>query len=419
MGNQEKSRRRKKTATVRIKWYTARTDTEGRMYAVLRWVDPTTGARETKTLGHVTAEEAADAAEDKAAMLRLGLDAETSSAETPSLTVRALLRRHIADVQGRIKTGRYPEHEENRTIWLEIHLGDLRCEQLSLARLRRYAGARQQDRGLKTGRPPKRKTVKEEIDTLRRAWSYGQDTGLVPTTLRFPSGDPLKALPEDARPPRELTEGEVQAIINTAATWEKRYRAVDAIFPIRATLARLLQALAWIPARPSEILDLDRQDAERLVAYQQKTLPREAALLRFKKTKGGIGRGWRPVSTPGLEAILAQLDATEGEGDDPLWRDWIGERLNLTQVEKYLRDDIAPKAKVADVTPYDLRKFGVLMIHRQVPNLAAVIKYTGHKSVQTLIKHYLQSSKGEAEGAAARIGWTPAKLRVVTEGEDG
>lgn len=377
---------------VRIKWENRHED--GRTYALLRWRE--NGQTRTRTLGYTTEQEADRERGDLEARLRLRLSPDSTPA---SVNVARLLRDYLRRLhEDGIGGDRYREQEEGFAATLTVMLGDLHADRVTDLDLRAYAARRAAMDGRRKGTKMARSTIRHELETLRRAWTVAHKTGTVPVPC--PALPGRHALPDNARPPRWLSEAEVSAVLRTASAWQ----------PVAG---RLLTFIAWCPARPREILALTRDDCARIL---DPALPREERLLRFRTTKGGEGRGWRPLTRPAFEVLLEHL--AEPSPSPWVWPAIENPERSLPYATLYdwLRK-AAAWAKVHDVIPYDLRKFGAGRILRAT-SPADVTRYTGHRDVRTFLQWYAQGAAGEAEAAADGIGWTPAPLELVAEDGD-
>jgi len=303
------------------------------------------------------------------------------------MTVRALLDLYLESIKDRA-----PGHQANeraRAKALIDLLGGDKVASLTTKALERYALQRH-----KAGKS--RETIWGELRLLTRA-SSGPAVDVL-REVKLPSLPRMKLLPDDARPPRALTEEEVQALIGAA-------RQAG-----RPDLATIIQFLAWCHCRPAEALSLTLADCERVLST---SLPRAEQQLRFRVTKGGEGRGFRPIAQPALEAVR---QAAELRGDlGPDARLWVTRSSSSWSVRYAgrLLGEVAKMAGVEDVTLYDLRKLGVSRVYESLGNPKAAMRYTGHKRAETVLR-YLQARPAEVDGMASMITWkaTPT-LRVV------
>lgn len=178
--------------------------------------------------------------------------------------------------------------------------------------------------------------------------------------------------------------------------------------------AELLVVLAWSGRRPKAIFHLRVQDCARLIDM---TLPRAQRLAYRRADKGGEGRGWGPVAEPAYRVILDRLDELgDAPGDAVLWTAPRGGPLVSTTWPKTF-NRIAAAAGVDDVRTYDLRKHARAQALRHLGNHEAIL-YSGHKTVDVFVRNYAYALEGNAEEAAAWIGWTPGALRVVEDTRD-
>lgn len=368
---------RRRKGVVSVVW-DRRREEEGLNYAMLRWTNPSTGKREVlETLGFVTPEEAEDRRQDHEAALRLGVSAPSFDG---ALLVADLLAAYLDHVDGRPVGEGHKRNELNRSTWLTDALGSLEVDRLTTETLATYAGDRKRQ-------GQKRSSIDGELKTLNRAIRWGAEKAL---TDRRPL--PLPPLGEDdARPPRELTEEEVRALITEAHRQE-----------FMPDMGYYLTIAAWSGRRPIAIQALRGEDLRRLGVG-----PRKAQQVFWSKDKGGRARGWGPVPEPARQALLA-LKGREGR----LFNTRKGTRFTNSMVHKALTA-AGDAVGVFDVQPYDLRRFAVTSIIRAVGGrLDVAMRFTGHRSKLTLLR-YSFAEKDEAETLAASIGWKDPALRAV------
>lgn len=372
-----------KRTKVRVRW----TDRAGGRYAAMRWTKD--GKRSEKGLGYVTEAEAEEARLDQEAALRLGLQLEIASVE-PSVVADVLIA-YVEDMRARHGGKKYGHAELNRSEILADAVGHMRPDRVSTATLRRYAQQRVQQLGKRSGKPIKRSTVFAEMATLKRAFRFAKDTGLIECDP--PSLPSKKDLPDDSRPARRLDEDEVRSLIQAAHQ------------DVRQGFGTLIQMLAWSGRRPVAVFDLRPKDLKKL--DQRKAY--------YERDKGGEARGWGPLTTPAHAALAQRLDEL-GEGDDERWlwpRD-CGDPYSTESIRQPWYRTRA-RAGLPGVNVYDLRKFAATRIYRVTGCVRTTMQFTGHTNPQTLLKYYIYADVDAAEVAAPKIGWTPAPLRVVEE----
>jgi hypothetical protein len=346
----------------------------------------------------VSPAEAEEARADHEAALRLG---KTSPLDSSVVRVRDVLAAYLRDLGDRPVTRAYVELELARCRVLGQHLGQLAAEAVVTATLARYLGDRRREPTTR-GEPPRRSSLGMEIDTIRRALRLAIDTRTI--TGAVPAA-PTGRLADDARPRRRLTEAEVGRLIEAG-----HLDRTEGERPARhaSGLGWLWQVLAWSGRRPVAILAVEVDDLSRLL---DDSLPREQQLVRWTRDKGGVGRGYAPVTEPAREALIARAREV---GAGRLW-----DLAAAKALHRPLRR-CAALAEVDDVQPYDLRRFAVTRILAACGGeggIRAAMRFTGHTQPSTLL-HYAYEQPGEAEAVAERIGWTPQPLRLV-EGEEG
>jgi len=369
-----------------------RKNAEGIQYWRLRWTDPETGKRPYKAIGYLSPEDAETMREQVEAKLRLGM------ATTPSLHTAPVLNdiavEYLRDLQVRA-TDSYLRAEVMRLGHMKRHLGRMRADRVTSATLRTYAGTRAKE-VTRNGETTKRKSVSEEINTIRRALKVGFELGIIDKPP--PSRPNLKFLPYDARPHRRLTEPEVHSLINAGTAYAP-------------AIGLYLTLAAWSGRRPIALRHARRSHCERLLAPD---LQRQDRLMFWERDKAGVGRGWGPLPQPAFEALLAAVELTQRqEGDPLLFTSATGKALTDFNFNRPWHK-IVKAAGLANVKPYDLRKFAATRILNHVGNVKEAQTFTGHRTVQSLLR-YVYPEREAAEQAAASIGWTPVLLRVVNE----
>jgi len=371
-------------------------DPDGRRYYRARWTDPTTGKREQPTLGWLTEREAADKRVELQSKLNLGMTTTPSLLTSP--TVDDVVARYLADLSKRAGES-YQRNEVSRLRHVKEHLGNVRAERLNESALRTYAGQRR-SQTTRNGTPTAKSSIAEEISALRRALRFAYDVGHVERAA--PRAPSLKAIPDDSRPARRLTEDEVQRIIAKSRE-------------VRPYLTNLLLVLAWSGRRPIAIFSARREDCERLIDV---ALPRSQRLMFWREDKGGVGRGYGPVPEPAYRALLGQYEATSHlPRDARLFTSSTGRGWYVENLWKHFQA-CADAAGVETTQPYDFRRFAVTQIMRAVRGqIREVMAYTGHTQPETVLR-YLYAEHESAESAAEGIGWTPAAALLSVVGAD-
>jgi integrase len=288
----------------------------------------------------------------------------------------------------------YVVSETQRTSHVAALLGDLRADRVSTQHLERYA-ARRRLEPCRTGRPVARKSLREEIAAWQRAVRCLHDLGRIDyAPCKAPR---LKSIPSDARPERRLTEAEVAALLRAAEH--------EGVWSLMATLA-------WSGRRPIAVFAAHVEDCARVL---DDDLAREHRLMWWREDKGGVGRGWGPVTDPAYAALRGEAaERLPGR----LWLTGYGNEWTAVRLSRVF-DRIAERAGVEEVQPYDLRRFACTTIVGAVGGrLAVAQQYTGHRTVQSLLR-YVYAPQGEAERAAAGIGWSAPRLGLVEPADEG
>lgn len=444
-------------------------DKLGRWYWRIRGPDPSTGRRKTLETGRWTASEAEEHRQRHEAAATLGLALGSVSSRVWS--VSELASAYTEEMAERLGEDReYVQQETGRLIYVTSHLGAEPIDSITQQRLEQYVAARRRDE-TRTGRPTARKSLTEEVLCLLRA--YRTMRGLKRIAVDPPPFPLMKGVPDDARPQRCLTRGEVAALLASAELEEEihgwapeagsksrdifdrvaagggqgvdkrqlyreigggRMRDLASALKHQGKLVEvdgrlfladpppprgygsLLTTLAWTGRRPVAVFAARVEDCARLL---DERLPRSQRLMFWREDKGGVGRGWGPVPEPAYHALRERAQQLAGQPEARLWLSpqdlpWTPVRLSR-KLER-----IAGRAGVADIVPYDLRKFAITEILAEVRGQTAVARrYTGHRSDRALLR-YVFARPGEAEAAASRIGWGPAELRAVEpEAEEG
>ena len=269
--------------------------------------------------------------------------------------------------------------------------------------------------------------------TLRRAWATAMDRRLVRFTP--PAMPSLKTLPDDSRPKRRLKESELASLIQASRE-----------HPIRdhrdLGVPTLFAFLGWSGWRPGAAYDLRMSDVQRLL---DPSVPRAEQLIYCRRDKGGVGRGWRPISEAARLAVLARVDEIRGlphayrmslkvasptnmrdqamaqgrleramamQGpEQQLWTRVRGGELNGSTVSRWMAV-YAERAGLQDVQTYDLRRHACMQILKARSwDCEEAMQFTGHASAQTLLR-YVYAPQRAAEDGAHEITWT---LRVLGE----
>lgn len=374
-------------------------DEDGRSRWLARWT--LAGERRSEALpGRLTPEEAAELAEDWQHRIRRGK--QHSDGSSTRWTVRDLLRFYGRDLTEQGVSARHIDNESDRIEQLVRGLGHLDAEGLDQGDLEAYVARRRRDpgrvvkgRNVGGGRrgTPARSTVEQEIALLIRAYRVARKRRRITTDP--PPRPTMKGWPEDARPKRRLTEGEVARLVSAAE---------------RPDLARLLEFMAWCPRRPIAIFGIRRRDCVRVLDDR---LPRRERQVFVQRDKGGHSTGWSPLTEPALGVLVRQLTETEGAPDDLVWTSETGRELTPALLW-YPFQRAAIAAGLADVQVYDLRRFGSVQVQAVTRDLEVTCEYTGHRDVRTLLR-YLSARRGVAEDLAPTIGWT---LRLVEPDEE-
>lgn len=416
----------------------AQKERQGQTYWLLRWSGPGLEPDETESreralaVGFVTKREAetrrrAVEAEVNAAFRGL-LVSSSSSRAAPSVS-RALddYIVHIATQRGESD---YTRAEARVAGHLTRLIGHVRADLVTTDTLKDYALARMREPG-KAGKV-KRRTAVDELATLRRALKLLYAKGLL--RVPVPGAPRAKDLAaNDARVRGLVTEAEFRALIASVRRHHRQRRPTD--HPTEE-LVRALEVLYWLPARPSEIVGNGSTDpatgkqrnpglsvGDCALLVQTPPLPRAAQKVRFGKTKGGEGRGLRPITEPARLALLAQLASRPA---DPAALVWPGARgdgpMGHSALKRLLTEAIEAHNGTQGATPiepiqlYDLRRHAITEVLREVSwNLKAACRYTGHQNPLTLVR-YARLDDEEVDELAGQIGWRSPHLQVVKGG---
>jgi integrase len=421
---------------VHIEWDPRRVNEMGLTYALLRWVEDGTKAKEP--IDHVTPEQAEELRADKEAEIRarrLGLIPTSSPSSQPAraATVADAVLHYL--VQLPTMPGKPDHHrwERTRSLHLDRLLGPVALDKLTASRLKGYVSKRkgEPNEPRKRGDPerrrrngdrvkalppastagPRRITVFNEVCCLRRIVKAFHEAGQTTVTTLPRAKELFAGWEEDHRPARRLTETEITQLINagTYVTPSGSFAGTD-----RSWVGRLIGFLAWCPRRPVAVFGVRIRDCAKAV---DASLPRSARLLWVERDKGGKGRGWSPLTAPALGFLVEQVEARVAAGAGPDDLVWVTELGNEWTAQKWWRvvQNVAARAGLEDVTTYDLRKFGAAQVYRRKPNLKVVMQYSGHKNPAVLLRNYIFPDKDEAEEAAETIGWSKPVVRLVQD----
>lgn len=362
---------------VSIKWLPRKK--EGLQYAVLRWRSE--GERSQETLGFVTPAQAEQSRRERIAKLTLKLDSPAST--VVAYTVDDLVVSYLGAIE-RDQRGSelYRRHELLHCTKIGRHLGGRVADDLTSADLRQFV------HDLKNAVPPegergvkRKRSFTSVLGAFHRVMKHGHEQGL---NKRLLPPLPRNTLPYDARPPRQLTEDEVRRLIAGATA-------------IRPAFGRLLQFLAWCPRRPVAVFAIARKHCERVSL--------DPSQVYIERDKGGIGRGWCPLTPPAQQALVEQLANEWAEPDVPVWTAPMGGPWNASSLTSAMRP-LLRDVELDDVHPYDLRKFGASTIYRLTGSLHVTAKFTGHGDVRTLLTHYVSEQAGAVERAAPTLTWS-------------
>lgn len=350
-------------------------------YWSLRWTMD--GVRDQETLGYLSEADAEALRVRKEALLRLG----SCSPLTPSEPrVEDLARDYLVHVdETRPGSERYRKAELTWALQISEHVGDELAATVSEVTVRQLI-ARYRAEAEAEGWAPKRNTLLALTACFRRILNHALDLGKL---TRPPPRLPTGVLSDDARPPRELSQAEVLALI------------VAARDHVGESYARLIEFCAWCPRRPVALFALTRAH----VRSVEDGTPRKDARIWIERDKAGIGRGWTPLTDPAIDALSVQLvELGKQSPAELVWPAPWGGAYTSSTVQRQLKQ-AAEIAGVVDVTFYDLRKFGCTQIYAESGDLRLVQRFSGHKDIATLVRRYIYARPGAAEALAQRVGW--------------
>lgn len=417
----------------------AQKERQGQTYWLLKWSGPGLEPGETESreralaVGYVTKREAETrrrAVEAEVNAVLRGLLVSSSSSKTAPLVSKALddYIVHIATQRGESD---YTNAEARISGHLTRLIGHVRADLVTTDTLKDYALARMREPG-KAGKV-KRRTAIDEVATLRRALKLLYAKGLL--RVPVPAAPRAKDLAaNDARVRGLVTEAEFRALIASVRRHHRQRRATD--HPTEE-LVRALEVLYWLPARPSEIVGNGSTDpatgeqrnsglrvGDCALLVQTPPLPRKDQKVHFERTKGGEGRGLRPITEPARLALLAQLATRPKDPDALVWPGARGEDAPLghSALKRLLYDAVEAHNATPNATPiepiqlYDLRRHAITEVLREVSwNLKAACRYTGHQNPLTLVR-YARLDDEEVDELAGQIGWRTSHLQVVKGG---
>lgn len=354
---------------------TIRTRPDGLAYRQLRWT--VEGVEHTEAIGWTTQEAAEALAERQRSALLLGVSRSSRSASP--VAVESLVLAFLSDLERR-GTGseRYRRMVAYRCAYLLRHLGAVDAHALTVTHLDEYVATRRREAGGRGNRPPRRATVQSELRTLRRIVSA---SGLWPGMPR------MSGWPDDATPARAATVAEVERLANAAPP----------------PLARLIRFAAACPRRPVALFSLQRADCARVLddAYTG------TDLVYFRADKGGRSRGWGPLLPEARAVLRDHLRAELGPADARVWSASRGGPQSAEAFGSQLRI-LCRRLGLPLVRPYDLRKLACVRAYEAVGrSLLATCRFSGHRSPQTLLRHYLYAEEDLVAAAVRGRAATP------------
>jgi integrase len=369
-------------------------------------------------LGYMTPETAEEERAKQEAALRLGL--ERPSSPPPSYTAADLLMDYVAAIEDSPTSDAHKDRVAGDAIGLARHLGQIVADELNAHHVGRYLALRSRERVVRArrhrdesdedwiarmraalvdpaGKPVASRTIRNEVETLRRAMRWGRDAGKIAAQpIPLPH---RKSLPKDERPARKVTESEVRRIVVAAGELGHR---------------DLVEMLAWSGRRPIAIFGLRVMDCARVM---DDDLPRNERRAWYEQDKADEGVGWGRLTDPAYDAIRRRVRALGDVSPETLlWSRPHGGAWSSEDWPKTFAR-IARLAKVPNVVTYDLRKHACAQILAAVGNPKVAIEYTGHRTVEMLLTRYAYVL-GE-RSAGIRIGWTPEPLRLASGGHLG
>ncbi len=218
-------------------------------------------------------------------------------------------------------------------------------------------------------------TINRHLVSLKRYFGWARDRGLVPAD----PAKPVKLVPRVPQPPRHLTDQEEAALLAAVNRWgspRDRVCIITALHTgLRADeLCRLKPADVTLAARSGQLAVWGKRNKHRVVPLN--STAREA-----------LGP-WLASLPPGATCLFPSR-----KGGAPL-----GERALGYLVARY-----AALAKVADVSPHDLRhRFGYRMA--QTVPLHRLAQIMGHDSLDTTLL-YVGGTKQDLQHAVEEIAW--------------
>lgn len=417
----------------------AQKDRQGQTYWLLKWSGPglEPGEEESReralAVGFVTkrkAETRRRAVEAEVNAVYRGLSVPSSSSKAAPSVARALddYLAHLAGLRG---DSDYTRSEACISGHLTRLIGHVRADLVTTDTMKDYALTRMREKS-QTG-TIRRRTAMNELTTLRRALRLLFAKG----ALRVPVASaprPKDLAANDARVRGLVVEWEFRAVLASVRKTHRQRRQTD---HTTDELVRALEVLYWLPARPSEIVGNGSTDpatkeprnsglrvGDCALLLQTPPLPRAAQKVRFEKTKGGEGRGLRPITEPARLALLAQLATRPKDPDALVWPGARGDDAPLghSALKRLLYDAVEAHNATEGATPiepiqlYDLRRHAITEVLREVNwNLKAACRYTGHQNPLTLVR-YARLDDEEVDELAGKIGWRSPHLQVVKGG---
>jgi len=224
-------------------------------------------------------------------------------------------------------------------------------------------------------------TINRHLVSLKRYFGWAIDAGLL---ARDPSRV-VKLIPSTPRPPRHLTDQEEEALVAAVSqhgTLRDRTLVVLALHTgLRAEELCQLQSNHVHVGRRSGLLSI----------YGKRNKYREVPLNSTAREALSIYLATLPLEAPYV--FPSRKRGRAGDVDGPL-----GERALVYILSKY-----AGWARVADVSPHDLRhRFGYRMA-RKVP-IHRLAQLMGHDSLDTTLR-YVHGTQQDLQQAVETIAW--------------